>query len=171
MPCEYSDLNVTPSHLKFQAEQGTHYVLPQVDLFIKKVGEGVLSPSWDIQVEAQGEVPWITLRPMHGRGPKRVRVKVDPRHLKAGVFTAEITIASHVSVTPETITVKLTVIGVPEPPPTEPTKPPVEKPELPEPPKPPEPPEPPPQPPPAKPEESRWQRLLKWLLGLFRRAA
>ena len=109
--CKYSDLIVEPSELFFEAQEGSRFVPPRQDVFIKKTGPG-LPASWDLPTLAT----WLTLRPNHGRGAKRVRFGVRSIGVAAGKYEVQIVPKSHVPITP-LITVHLTVKGEEPPPP------------------------------------------------------
>ena len=162
MPCEYSNLTVTPDHLDFETNQGSPYIPPMQDLFIKKDSHA-LPAAWDIITDQ----PWLSVRPMYGRAAKRLRVHVDPRGLKVGAWVGTITVASHVTVTPSVVAVYLTIKGEPEPEP-KPEPGPQPTPPQPTPPGPEPQPEPEPEPPPQPPEQESWlARFWKWLRELF----
>jgi hypothetical protein len=168
--CEYSDILITPDHLEFEMDEGSQFVPPTQDLFIKKAGSG-LPASWDAEVTGDGPQYWIELSTMSGSVPKRVRIHCKSIGMPSGEWNGEIKIIPRVEgvkVTPSVIPVKLKVKGEE---PTEPTEPPPEPPEEPpeEPGQPPEEPPEEPEPPPKPPEEKSWLRkFIEWLFGLFR---
>jgi DNA-directed RNA polymerase subunit M/transcription elongation factor TFIIS len=112
--CKYSALIVEPAELFFEAKEGSRFVPPRQDVFIKKAGPG-LPASWDL-LPADPLATWVTLRPNHGRGAKKVRFGVRPIGMAAGEYEVQIVPDSHVAITPS-ITVHLTVKGEPPSPP------------------------------------------------------
>lgn len=182
--CKYSDLIVTPARLDFENEEGSGFVPPPQDLFIKKAGgEGVLDAGWSLHITSQGSF-WLIANPISGRGTGRARVFIKSGELAPGGWEGQIEIKiedalrDKVSVTPSVIPVRLVVREkeepvAPEPPPVEPPKEP-EEPGEPEPPaEPPEEPpdeEPPVEPPPPPPTERCWLwRLIEKFLKLWSR--
>ena len=130
--CKFSDLIVTPERLDFEIEEGSSFVPPTQDLFIKKAGgEGVLDAGWDLHIVTQGPQSWLKANPMGGRGTGRVRVSVKatnivlPRGTVAGEWKGQIEITPDVkvSVTPSVIPVRLVVKAKEEPVEPEPPKP------------------------------------------------
>jgi hypothetical protein len=161
--CEYSDILITPDHLEFEMEEGSQFVPPTQDLFIKKDGSG-LPASWDVEVKPTVPESWLEVKPMSGSVPKRVRVHCKSIGMPEGEWNGEIKIIPRVEgvkVTPSVIPVTLSVMAKEPSEPGEPEEPPGEPPE-----EPPEEPEPPPKPP----EEKSWLRkFIEWLIGLFRK--
>lgn len=186
--CKFSDLIVTPARLDFENEEGSGFVPPPQDLFIKKAGgEGVLDAGWSLHITCQGPKVWLDANPMGGRGTGRARVFIKSGELAPGGWEGQIevkieeTLRDKVSVTPSVIPVRCVVRAKepaePEPPveppeePEEPGEPPEKPPEEPPEEPPTEPPEePPPQPPTEPPGEGCWLwRLIKKLLKLWSR--
>ena len=183
--CKYSDLIVTPARLDFENEEGSGFVPPPQDLFIKKAGgEGVLDAGWSLHITSQGSF-WLNANPMGGRGTGRSRVFIKSGELAPGGWEGQIeikieeTLRDKVSVTPSVIPVRCVVRAKepaePEPPPVEPPKEP-EEPGEPEPPADPpeeppgeEPPVEPPPPPPTEPPGCWLLRLIKKFLKLWSR--
>jgi hypothetical protein len=167
--CEYSDIVIIPHFLDFETEEGSQFVPPTQDLFIKKAGSG-LPASWDAEVTGDGPQYWIELSTMSGSVPKRVRVHCKSIGMPSGEWNGEIKIIPRVEgvkVTPSVIPVKLKVKGKETEEPEEPKEPPEEPPsEPPE--KPPEEPGQPPKEPPKEPEpppeeKSWWRKFIEWL--------
>jgi len=170
--CKYSDLIVTPARLDFENEEGSGFVPPPQDLFIKKAGgEGVLDAGWSLHITSQGHSAWLMANPMSGRGTGRARVFIKSGELEEGGWEGQIevkieeTLRDKVSVTPSVIPVRCVVRAKEEP--AEPEPPPVEPPGEPEEPEEPPPEEPPEEPPvePPPPGCPLW-RLIKKLLEL-----
>jgi len=167
--CKYSDLIVTPARLNFENEEGSGFVPPMQDLFIKKAGgEGVLDAGWSLHITCQGLKTWLDANPMGGRGTGRARVFIKSIGMPAGGWEGQIeikieeTLRDKVSVTPSVIPVRLVVRAKEEP--AEPEPPPVEPPG--EPGEPPE--EPPVEPPPTEPPGGCWLwRLIKKFLKVW----
>jgi hypothetical protein len=164
--CEYSDILITPDHLEFEMDEGSQFVPPTQDLFIKKAGSG-LPAYWDAVVTGYGPQYWLELSTMSGSVPKRVRVHCKSIGMPAGEWNGEIKITPRVEgvkVTPAVIPVKLRVKGKEPEEPEEPKEPPGQPPEEPG-----QPPEEPPGEPPSEPPEKSWLRkFIEWLIGLFR---
>jgi len=183
--CKYSDLIVTPARLDFENEEGSGFVPPPQDLFIKKAGgEGVLDAGWSLHITCLDSKVWLDANPMGGRGTGRSRVFIKSGELAPGGWEGQIevkieeTLRDKVSVTPSVIPVRCVVRAKepaePEPPPVEPPgepgepgEPPGEPPK--EPPPPPPPPEEPPVEPPTEPPGCPLWRLIKKFLKLWSR--
>ena len=128
--CKYSDLIVTPERLDFENEEGSRFVPPMQDLFIKKAGgEGVLDAGWSLHITSQGSF-WLNANPMSGRGTGRCRVSIKSGELAEGAWEGQIevkieeTLRDKVSVTPSVIPVMLVVEGKEEEEPPPPPPPP-----------------------------------------------
>ena len=156
MPCEYSDLKVSPDYLEFEVDESWGYVLPNKSFKIEKKTSD-MTPSWDVSTSDD----WIKVNQESGRGEGTIRVTVDHRELEKGEHDGFISIDTHVNVTPSIIDVKLIIKGeepTPEPTPTPPPDP-EPTPE----------PTPTPTPPTPEPEENWIIKILKWILEILHR--
>lgn len=173
MPCEYSDIIVSPQELKFEVEEGSPLIPPYQNIRLEKASHN-LTPRWT----AASAQHWIYYNPKSGEAPARIRVNITQQPgMVPGVYQGQLLLGPNeegVSILPSpTVTIRLEVKAkpVPTPPPGPPVPPPEPAPEpAPEPPPTPPPAEPPAEPPPAPPppQENWFVRFWKWLLDLFK---
>jgi DNA-binding transcriptional LysR family regulator len=165
MPCEYSDIIVSPQELRFEVEEGSQFIPPYQDIRLEKASHN-LTPRWT----AVADAGWVYYRPKSGEAPERIQVSTTTaiKEMAAGVYQAHLLLGADegVAILPSKIvTITLEVKAKPVPPTPPPPEPPVPPPPEPG----PQPPAPEPPPPaPEPPQENCSVRFWKWLLGLFR---
>jgi hypothetical protein len=112
MPCEFSDIVVSPQKLKFLVDEGSQFIPTYQYISLEKGSEGELTPTWD----ATANAGWIYFRPEGGSTPKTIQVNVNSIGMAAGSYHGQITISSHVQVLPSPlIDIELEIKGQPEP--------------------------------------------------------
>ena len=116
MPCQFSDIVVSPQSLKFMVQEGSQFIPPYQYISLEKGPEGELTPTWDATANAS----WIYFRPEVGSTPKTIQVNVNSVGMAAGNYHGQITISSHVLIFPRStididLEVKAQSVPVPDP--------------------------------------------------------
>ena len=160
--CKRADITVSPPRLKFEVTEGWQFVPPYQYLQVAKDGTG-MPPPW----AAIWDVPWLSVSPVMGETPDKVRIGCYSIGMAAGIYQGHVTIPPHVITVVLTIYPKSDPIPIPEPDtiPPEYDFPSEEAEIIPE-----ATPKPKPQPiPESVPEaESRFMKLIRWILKLLR---
>jgi hypothetical protein len=99
MPCEFSNIVVSPQKLKFTVQAESQFIQPYQFISLKKGEEGVLAPTWD----AFADAGWIYFRPGSGSISEDIQVTCSSIGMAAGIYRGQITITSHVQVLPSPI--------------------------------------------------------------------
>jgi len=166
--CEYADLKVSPSELRFEVNEGWQFIPPHQSIFIERVGIG-MSARW----KAITSKPWVRTTGEVGSGKDTVRVSCSSVGMPAGIYSdlVEITSSADITITGAIVLITLTVHPVESPAPPVPPSEPEPEPEPepgPEPEPEPEPdPDPEPDPEPEPPDTDWVQRFLSFLEKLF----
>jgi len=116
MPCEFSNIVVSPQKLKFLVEEGSQFVPSQQFISVADATHD-LTPTWD----ASADQSWISWHKQNSTTPRYIRVNCRSVGMAAGIYRGQITITSHVQVLPSPIIdIELEIKGQSEPEP-EPT--------------------------------------------------
>jgi len=115
MPCEFSNIVVSPQKLKFLVEEGSQFVPSQQFISVADATHD-LTPTWD----ASADQSWISWHKQNSTTPRYIRVNCRSVGMAAGIYRGQITITSHVQVLPSPIIdIELEIKGqdtpVPEP--------------------------------------------------------
>lgn len=108
--CKRADITVSPPRLKFEVTEGWQFVPPYQYLQVAKDGTG-MPPPW----AAIWDVPWLSVSPVAGETPDKVRIGCYSIGMAAGIYQGHVTIPPHVITVILTIYPKSDPIPVPEP--------------------------------------------------------
>jgi len=111
MPCEFSNIVVSPQKLKFLTEEGSQFVPSQQFISVADATHD-LTPTWD----ASADQSWISWHKQNSTTPRYIRVNCRSVGMAAGIYRGQITITSHVQVLPSPlIDIELEIKGQSEP--------------------------------------------------------
>ena len=111
MPCEFSNIVVSPQKLKFLVEEGSQFVPSQQFISVADATHD-LTPTWD----ASADQSWISWHKQNSTTPRYIRVNCRSVGMAAGIYRGQITITSHVQVLPSPIIdIELEIKGQSEP--------------------------------------------------------